>query len=599
LLLSKKASPPDAGASKGLFPIRARFTKREMLMAEKIQTNGRNMYVFRDGRHRVLGATLVRELAERIQGLATRSELFNPISSDFMVDALLRAGELECALRDAGSAEAGRMECLTDQFAKLLLAACCSRPDPLEMLDLLPREIPAELQLSPPEGFAYYSLHPLDFADLAAGAEISGGYAAVVGIRSIGTTLSAVVLAALHKRGVHAERMTVRPTGHPYRRHTGFSPEQLRWIAEQRALQADFLVVDEGPGMSGSSLLSVGEALLGAGVPRARIQFLCSRQPDLHSLCAENAARRWSGFRFRAAQAASRLPEDAQIYIGGGYWRYELLGEDPAAWPASWSQMEKMKFLSADRRRLIKFEGLGRFGEEIYRRAVVLGDAGFAPPPAKPANGFGCYPFLDGTILTPADVDREVLERMAEYCAFRRCAFAEFSPRYPLPGDDSLQTMVRFNLMEEFGVDVHGSLSSLAGDNPVLVDGRMLPHKWLRTREGRLIKCDGTAHGDDHFFPGPATDIAWDLAGVIVEWNLANDHARVFLEHYRVMSGDDPHPRLATFLLAYAIFRCAYCKMAATAMAGSEEEPRLLNAYRYYRELAATWLPQSELLAAD
>ena len=27
-------------------------------------------------------------------------------------------------------------------------------------------------------------------------------------------------------------------------------------------------------------------------------------------------------------------------------------------------------------------------------------------------------------------------------------------------------------------------------------------------------------HGDDHFFPGP-TDIAWDLAGTIVEWELA------------------------------------------------------------------------------
>jgi len=274
-------------------------------MAEQIKADGGNRYASDGGRRVVPGAVLVRELAERIHDLAARPELFHSHSAPLMIDALVRAGELECALSDAGSPEAERLGRLTDQFAKLLLAACCSRPDAQEMLNLLPREAPDELQFLPGESYAQQKAHPLEFADLAAGVDIGSGYAAVIGVRSIGTTLSAVALAALQKRGVHAERITVRPAGHPYACRTGFSPAQVRWIAQQRAQVADFMIVGEGPGAGGSSLLSVGEALLGAGVPRARIQFLCSQQPDALWLGVEHAAQRWSGFRSSTPQGTS------------------------------------------------------------------------------------------------------------------------------------------------------------------------------------------------------------------------------------------------------------------------------------------------------
>jgi len=341
------------------------------------------------------------------------------------------------------------------------------------------------------------------------------------------------------------------------------------------------------------SFLSVGEALLGAGVARTQIQMLCSREPDIHALCARNAAARWSNFQFSAAAPTGHLPPAAQNYIGGGYWRYQLIGADPADWPASWTQMERTKFLSPDRRWLFKFAGFGRFGEELYQRALVLSEAGYSAAPAESFEGFGCYPFVPGVVLTAGHSSAAVLQRMAQYCAFRRAGF----PSCEAQNSEQMETMVRFNLAEEFGREQEGALDALHSDHPVLVDGRMLPCEWIRAHDGRLLKCDAVSHGDDHFFPGSAADICWDLAGTIVEWGLAKDAADYFLRCYQIASGDDPRPRLPAYLLAYSVFRLAYCKMAAVAMCGSEEEPRLLRAYRCYRAFAATLLPCESLAA--
>lgn len=551
--------------------------------------NGRNMYVFRDGRRAVSGPGMVSAFAGKMRAFRFTCAAASEVSSrNTLIDLLLRSGELECALTDVGSHEARPLARLTDLLAYLLLGTACSAPVLDELLALLPREAPDLLHLSPPEGFAFYALHPLDFADMTAQVPLRGGHAAVVGIRSIGTTLSAVVLAALTKRGIRAERITVRPTGHPYERHTQFSPEQLRWIAAQRANEADFLVVDEGPGMSGSSFLSVGDALLGAGVERSRVRFLCSRAPDVSTLCARDAAVRWNSYQASYVAPATHLPDEARIYIGGGYWRHELIGHDPAQWPASWSQMERLKFLSPDRGTLFKFEGLGRFGAEIRERALALSEAGYIKPNSAAFDGFGAYSLVDGQILDASHLGRDVLKRMAEYCAFRMRAFRSSAAQ----GTNELETMVRFNVAEEFGIELNGA-GSLRAEQPVLVDGRMLPHEWVRSRDGRLMKCDACSHGDDHFFPGPAADICWDLAGAIIEWEMPPEAQEVLLDTYRDLTRDNPRGRLPAYMLAYSIFRMAYCKMAAAAMRRSEEETRLQRAYERYRNRAESLLNAS------
>jgi hypothetical protein len=180
---------------------------------------------------------------------------------------------------------------------------------------------------------------------------------------------------------------------------------------------------------------------------------------------------------------------------------------------------------------------------------------------------------------------------MADYCGFRAREL-----RSTAPADTAqLDTMLRFNVAEEFGVELETGFRMPQDGIPVFVDGRMLPHEWIRRNrspkgEARFVKCDAASHGDDHFFPGPATDIAWDIAGTIVEWDMSDDACAAFLERYQRTSGDDAPTRLTPFLLAYSVFRMAYCRMAASAMQGSEEEPRLLAAYHCYRAHASRHL---------
>jgi hypothetical protein len=271
------------------------------------------------------------------------------------------------------------------------------------------------------------------------------------------------------------------------------------------------------------------------------------------------------------------LPDEAKIYIGGGEWR-QLLLSDRAQWPASWTQMERLKFLSADRRLLFKFEGFGRFGNAVHERAKRIAEAGFGPGPIDFAQGFSVYPVIDGHPATERELSTKQLQHMAAYCAFRA---REFRCER---GQDwrQLETMVWFNVAEEFGIEAPLEDGCLASKAPVIVDGRMMPHEWICSRSGKFLKVDNASHGDDHFFPG-STDIAWDLAGAIVEWDMATIAAARFVAEYERLSGDRVSERLPGFLMAYVVFRLGYCKMAGAAMKGSGEEQRLAAAYARYR----------------
>ena len=531
-----------------------------------MSARGLNLLVFREGRRCVAGAKFKAGLLRAMESLTP-----NP-SSDDVLGALLRAGELECGIADADQARSAEIEKLADALADMLLSG---RPSPefSTIKDSVSRApVPERLELSRPEGFAYYALHPIAYAGVLDRLPGMPEDLVVIGIRSIGTTLSAMTAAAARLRGAKVQRMTVRPAGHPYDRETRFRAEQMPALNDALARGAAFLVVDEGPGLSGSSFLSVAEALERAGAAREKITLICGHQPNPATLCSNNAAQRWQRFHSVSVGQEPQRPAEAGTFVGGGEWRKVLL-KSSSDWPESWSSMERLKYLSSSEpRRLLKFAGLGHYGTPIMEREQVVAEAGFGPALRQESHGFVSYPWLDGRPVWARELSSQMLVRLAEYCAFRARAF-------PASEADktALQQMAEHNL-EQMGSSFPVSLKL---ERPVIADGRMQPHEWIRTATGEMFKTDSGSHGDDHFFPGP-TDIAWDLAGAIVEWRMAPLQAIEFMERYRRASGDDARGRIEDFVRSYAAFRWAYCKMAGNAMAGTPEQARLGAAGQNY-----------------
>jgi hypothetical protein len=525
-------------------------------------------WIFRDGGKICSGNRLLQDLTKALQKYLVKRE-----EQSDGCGALIRSGMLESALADAGSASAKKSAALTDALSSDLFSDN-AKTIVQAAQDLERVSIPDTLVISPPEGFSYYAVHPLDFATAAQRLLIPGEPAAIVGIRSIGVTLSAVVAAALKAQGSPAERMTVRPVGHPYDRVTHLSAEHSAWIRQHLERNASFIIVDEGPGRSGSTFLSVGEALVRAGVPIQRITLLGSHEPDAQLLCTRDAGQRWPIFRFRAAPRADAQFENC-TFLGAGEWRKVLL-ERTSEWPPSWPQMERLKFLSGDGRDFFKFEGLSPAADSVRARAEILSAAGFACVAQDAGRGFSCYPVVKGRAMSTSDVSEPALEHIARYCAFRCSSFRE---RDDAPA--ALEDMLRFNLAREFQVDLPLDVSSLC-ENVIVVDGRMQPHEWIRAASGHLLKTDAISHGDDHFFPGP-TDIAWDLAGAAVEWELSQPALEFLLSRFRQFTGDDAAVRLPVFLLAYTVFRLAWCEMALTSVRHPAEVQRLRSAAQKYR----------------
>ena len=531
-----------------------------------------DLWIFRDGRRTVSGPGMLRDLQRRVA------------SENGLLDALILAGELEAALSDAQSPDDHVASALTDALAyKVCTGEWQEGESPQQIarrINAVGINVPESIEVAPPEGFTYYALHPLDFAKAMSRIPGEPGPCAVVGIRSIGTTLSAMAAASLRASERSVSRITVRPTGHPYSRTTEFSVEQNRWIQERVSAGSQFLVIDEGPGRSGSTFLSVGEALLRAGVPREAVTIIGSRQFDPAELCADHAADRWRNFRFLSTIPSVSTRFENCIYIGGGEWRNYFCDSDEARWPESWTQMERLKFLSPDRKTLFKFEGMGPIGADVRSRALRLADAGFSPSVTDTGDGFLAYAVVEGRSLRREDISASLLERMARYCAFRASEL-----RSEQSGGNELRQMLEFNVQQEFGRELKLNTDDLACVQPVLADGRMQPHEWLVSSSGEFLKTDAISHGDNHFFPG-SCDIAWDLAGAAVEWQLGPEELEFLLDKFARITGTKVSSQITPYILAYCIFRLGFCKMAMSTVRGSREEWRLDQAYRWYRRRA-------------
>ncbi len=199
---------------------------------------------------------------------------------------LIQAGQVEQAVEDAEEDGSAATLCreITNRIAEAFYtrwAQVSGKPsnspgasgerwhEVRNLLDKLASCAEMGVTVKTPEGFEFYGLYPEQYAASAQKwaeehREAKGEPVEVVGIRSIGTSLSAVVMSALQAAGHVARRCTVRLSGHPYQRKL---PELPRGIDPAGWA----IVVDEGPGASGSSMAGTVEALIAAGLQtRAR-----------------------------------------------------------------------------------------------------------------------------------------------------------------------------------------------------------------------------------------------------------------------------------------------------------------------------------------
>ncbi|HEX8221093.1 MAG TPA: hypothetical protein VF914_18015, partial [Chloroflexia bacterium] len=416
-------------------------------------------------------------------------------------------------------------------------------------------ELPgAPVQVKMPEGFAFYALYPEQYCAAALRwldehQDVEGKRAVVVGIRSIGTTLAAVVAAALTAHGWHATSLTVRPTGHPFQREVHISPGQVEG-AEWG------LVADEGPGLSGSSMSAVGQALVRAGLSRHRISFFPSHANGPGSAASEEVRAWWSGttsyvvpldeMRFGGLS----LPESLAAWlashnespvtriedISGGAWR-KWLYEEGVVWPPACAPFERTKYLcttQSGRRVLFKFEGLcgapgtaSTTAELVRSQLAERSVAGWTPAPLGVVNGFVASEWVEGKPLGLGDCSREVLAHVGRYVAV--VSGPGLSAEQHEAGSKRLAEMLYWNTWEALGEETAertrhwaARLHEVGHGASSYGDGRMAPHEWIRTNEGELVKADSAGHAWDHTCIGPQP-VAWDLAGAIVEWGLDDE----------------------------------------------------------------------------
>lgn len=504
--------------------------------------------------------TTAREQAERLQAAVSRAQgcARSLDRHAAIAAAFIEAGELFQGVADAEFEQTGVDSPSPAQDAGMTLLIEVARAlgrswdsdfrsataPSLGALPNLVRHAPSDIACKTAEGHAYYAVYPEAYYQVACEAAWPPPLR-IVGLRSIGAGLSAMVAAGLDA----PPPATVRPTGPPFERRLALSAELSLRLKPTPRLH--YVVVDEGPGMSGSSFGAADRTLRGLGATPDQIIFVASHGGGPGAASTPACRERWSSSRrafldfdglclSRATPPARRL--EGWIEEAVGPLTAPLQDVSAAGWRAGRSTsapalpaLERRKFIARSDRGewLVKFAGIGRTGEERYARALTLSEAGFIPGAAALRHGFLVESWL-GEAKSPdfARFAREpLLDRLADYIAFRARAF----PAGPSEGASfiELEEMARINLTEALGQS--GALAPLARlaaaiarrpvSRPAHVDGRMHAWEWLSMPDGRLLKSDALDHSCQHDLIG-CQDPAWDIVGAIVELDLACAESR-------------------------------------------------------------------------
>lgn len=529
---------------------------------------------------------------------------------------------------DAAFAENGRDEetAATRALGRLLLETAkmidASRretpatPIAVETAALISRLLPkGPVVIRDAEGFAHYAFYPEAWIDAAR--LLPPGRWHVIGLRSIGTALAPMAAVPLALAGL----TTLRPVGPHFARAVRPGPGLLARWGEDR--NARFVIVDEGPGLSGSSFCAVITRLLELGVAPDHIHVMPSHPEPLGRAASAEHRVLWERMERIPAEphrvlATGSMPlsvwfEDVTgpaptvTDLSGGGWRTNLPRGFPA--PASNVSQERLKFRldGAGGSRIAKFAGIGRIGRTKYARARALAEAGFVPPVHALRHGFLLEERIVGRPLRRADLTDQAfrerfLRRVAAYLGFRARAF-------PVAPDDGappalLLDSALYNIERGMGAAAARRMARAAARfdverlriRRIATDGRLDLHEWLIDARGRILKTDAVDHAMTHDLVG-AQDVSWDVAGAASEFDL--DHAEILglaaaIDGQAGLSSD--RNLLQLMLLLYPAFRYAAARLAIDCCP-AEETQRLEKSARDYAAAFSKCADQFEATA--
>lgn len=557
------------------------------------------MLVFGDRTHCVeIRARLdgIREELATTAGLPAGIERHGRLAGAFILAAEMAQGiadrDMESCGHDRATGERDWAMVLCTVLARLLLRSWMDGLHvaiPVQtMSGLRLAGAAGEIPVRQPEGYAFYALYPETYALAARSFGI--GPVRVIGLRSIGTGLAA--MASAGAGAPQAE--TLRPVGDPFGRRLSMDRRLADDLAENR--DVTFLIADEGPGLSGSSFASVVEFLAGRGVDETRLVCLPSHNGNPGPMASAEWRARWSRVRrvhvsfdtllLDAASPAHRLENWFRDLAGsaiapltdlsGGAWRMVRGMQAPSL---AWQERRKFLLRTAQGEFLLKFAGLGAIGAEKFGRARLLAAAGFAPEPFGFRHGF-IIERWHGQAQVPDGEGAALVETIGRYLGFRARIF---------PGGDgadlpALARMASQNIAEALGEDAacRLRLDTTRPVRPIHIDGRMHRWEWLALPDGRMLKADALDHASGHDLIG-CQDVAWDIAGAAVEFDLDDNGICRLTSLVGEVSGWPVDPGLVSdCIVTYCAFQLGLW------MQGEQQSSPIL---RYERRLRGLLMP--------
>lgn len=482
------------------------------------------------------------------------------------------------------------------------------------LLDCLRLEEP--IRIRRPEGYAHYALYPESFLKAALRSGLTSE-TVVIGVRSIGVGLGALVAAALGSGPAYS----LRPTGDPFRRHV--LPGKMLQNRILSRSDINFAIVDEGPGLSGSSFGCIADWLETNGVPAERLHFFPSHRGDPGGQVSKAHLRRWKQRRPHVVDVHELIldtPEqkhslkswacellgvngDSWDDLSGGEWR-RFCYEDPQHWPPSYRQQEKLKFLlsEGEARYLVKFAGLG--DAAIKRaRGKLLSEAGFTPPVLGTCHGFIIEQWADGSPIAAEPASTETVEQIGQYLGFRARHLPAAHEGASL---SDLCHMAVVNIGEALGSETAHRAERLIGRPRHLTkylrrtdtDNRLHRWEWIRRRDGRLMKTDALDHNASHDLIG-CQDVAWDIAGACVEFDLSKTQRLQLAQVVAAETGRELREDvLEVFEACYLGFQIGLWSLAAQSQ-DVTEQVRLTNAVARYEGRIRTLLADPSAIVGD